>query len=55
MRFAVFKLRIRAVAAYLSLIVLALAMGIGVATAIFHPGLLDALQPSIIRKVASDK
>src|SRR5262249_27258752 len=48
MRFTVFKLRMRVVAARLSLIVLALAMGIGAAGAIFHPGLLDALQPSVV-------
>ena len=47
MRFAVFKIHLRAVAARLSLAALALAMGIGGAAAISHPGLLDALQPSL--------
>ena len=44
MRQATFKFHIRIVAARLSIVVLALAMGIGAAGAIFHPRLLNAMQ-----------
>jgi hypothetical protein len=40
------KQKIKAIAARLSLAALALAMGMGAAGAIFHPGLLDVMRPS---------
>lgn len=41
------KQKIKAIAARLSLAALALAMGLGAAGAIFHPGLLDVMRPSV--------
>jgi hypothetical protein len=46
MRFTACKQKIKAVAARLSMAALALAMGIGATSAIFHPGLLDVMRPS---------
>lgn len=40
------KQQIKAIAARLSLAALALAMGLGAAGAIFHPGLLDVMRPA---------
>jgi len=45
MRFAACKKKIKALASRLSLTALALAMGLGAAGAVFHPGLLDVMQP----------
>jgi hypothetical protein len=45
MRYAAFR-TIKAVAARLSMAALALALGIGATSAIFHPRLFDAMRPS---------
>jgi hypothetical protein len=46
MRFAACKQKIKAIAVRLSMAGLALAMGVGVTGAIFHPGLFDLARPS---------
>lgn len=55
MRFAAFTRKIKAVAARLSIAALALAMGMGAAGAIFHPGLLDVMRPSASASVFACK
>lgn len=55
MHFAACKQKIKAVAARLSLAALALAMGIGAAGAVFHPGLLDVMRPSASASVFACK
>src|ERR1043165_1385841 len=55
MRFAVCKQKIKAVAARFGLAALALAMGMGAAGAIFHPGLLGVMQPSASASVFACK
>ncbi|MEN3333710.1 MAG: hypothetical protein V7641_3075 [Blastocatellia bacterium] len=55
MRYAACKPRIKAVAARFGLAALALAMGIGAAGAIFHPGLLDVMRPSASASVFACK
>ena len=55
MRFAACKQKIKAVAARCALAALALAMGMGAAGAIFHPGLLDVMRPSASASVFACK
>jgi hypothetical protein len=55
MRLAAYKEKIKAVAARLSLAALALAMGIGATSAIFHPRLLDVMRPSASASVFACK